>query len=92
MNSDYALNFGELNDLSCMAVHPEHRRNGIASAMIKKMLSILPFNKDVWVTTFREGDDKGVSPRALYKKMGFVEDELTMDFDYPHQKFVLRRN
>ena len=22
----------------------------------------------------------------LYKKFGFIEDELTMDFDYPHQK------
>ena len=80
-----------LSCLSCMAVHPEHRRKGIASAMIEKMLSILPPNNDVWVTTFREEDEKGTSPRALYKKLGFVEDELTMDFDYPHQKFVLHR-
>ena len=33
--------------LSCMAVHPEHRRNGIASAMILEMLSVLSADKDV---------------------------------------------
>ena len=79
------------NCLSCMAVHPEHRRNSIASAMIEKMLAVLPSNKDVWVTTFREEDNKGIAPRTLYKKFGFVEDALTMDFDYPHQKFILHR-
>ncbi|MCL1863437.1 MAG: GNAT family N-acetyltransferase [Defluviitaleaceae bacterium] len=79
------------NCLGCMAVHPEHRKNGIASAMITKMLSILSPNKNVWVTTYREDNVKGVAPRALYKKFGFIEDELTMDFGYPHQKFVLHR-
>ena len=79
------------NCLSCMAVHPDHRRNGIASEMIEKMLSTLPLDKDVWVTTFRENDEKGIEPRALYKKFGFLEDELTIEFGYPHQKFVLHR-
>ena len=79
------------NCLSCMAVHPDHRRNGIASAMIEKMLAVLPLDKNIWVTTFREDDKKGISPRALYKKFGFVEDELNIEFDYPHQKFVLHR-
>lgn len=79
------------NCLSCMAVHPQHRRNGIASAMIEKMLSVLPLDQDVWVTTFRAEDEKGRAPRALYKKFGFAEDQFTMEFDYPHQKFVLHR-
>jgi GNAT superfamily N-acetyltransferase len=77
--------------LGCMAVHPEHRTNGIASAMIDKMISTLPPNKDIWVVTYRQEDKNGIAPRALYKKFGFVEDELTMDFGYPHQKFILRR-
>jgi len=79
------------NEIGCMAVHPEHRRNGIATTMIEKVLSVLPLNKDVTVNTFREGDDKGCSPRKLYKKFGFAEDELNMEFGYPHQRFVLRR-
>ena len=79
------------NCLGCMAVHPGHRSEGIATAMIKEMLAKLPQEENVWVTTYREDDSKGNAPRALYKKLGFVEDELTMDFDYPHQKFVLIR-
>jgi GNAT superfamily N-acetyltransferase len=79
------------NCLGCMAVHPEHRKNGIASAMVKEMLSALSQDRNVWVTTYREEDSRGIAPRALYKKFGFVEDELTMDFGYPHQKFVLYR-
>jgi len=77
--------------ISCMAVHPEHRRNGIATAMIKQMLSVLPPDKDVWVTTFREGDDKAIEPRAFYKKLGFIEDKLEIVHNYPNQKFILHR-
>jgi GNAT superfamily N-acetyltransferase len=75
--------------LSCMAVHPNHRREGIATAMIEKMLELFPAGVDISVTTFRVGDPKGVAPRPLYRKFGFVEDELTNEFNYPHQKFVL---
>lgn len=77
--------------LSCMAVDPEHRRKGIATGMIEKMLSLFPDNVDISVTTFLENDDKGIAPRPLYKKFGFVEDELVDEFNYPHQKFILHR-
>jgi ribosomal protein S18 acetylase RimI-like enzyme len=79
------------SEIGCMAVHPKHRRSGIATTMISKVLSILPLDKNIKVNTFREEDEKGVSPRALYKKLGFVEDELNMEFNYPHQKFILYR-
>lgn len=78
--------------LSCMAVHPEHRKKGLASAMIEKMLCLFPKNADIFVTTFREEDEKGSAPRALYKKFGFIEDELQTEFGYPNQKFVLHGN
>ncbi len=77
--------------LSCMAVHPGHRKMGIATAMIEKMITMFPKNSEIWVTTFREDDPKGYAPRALYKKMGFVEDELVMEFGYPNQKFIFRK-
>jgi len=77
--------------LSCMAVHPDHRRKGIASAMIERMLSLFPNNTDISVTTFREDDIKGIAPRQLYKKYGFEEDELITEFGYPNQKFILHR-
>jgi len=75
--------------LSCMAVHPNHRRKGIASAMIEKMLSLFPNNTDITVTTFRADDIKGIAPRLLYKKYGFAEGEFATEFDYHLQKFIL---
>lgn len=78
--------------LSCMAVHPNHRRKGIASAMIEKMLSLFPNNTDITVTTFRADDIKGNEPRRLYKKYGFEEDEFATEFDYSLQKFILYKN
>ena len=85
----YSLNH---SCISCMAVHPAHRKKGIAVMMIEKMLSAYPEDMDIWVSTFREGDPMGAAPRKLYEKMGFVEDELiTGHGEYPCQKFVLRR-
>jgi len=77
--------------LSCMAVHPNHRRKGIASTMIEKMLSLFPNDVDISVTTFREDDIKGIAPRQIYKKYGFEEDKFVTEFNYPNQKFILHR-
>ena len=76
--------------ICCLAVAPEHRRSGIASALLKKALAELDRSKDITVTTFRENDEKGVAPRGLYKRFGFAEGELLAEFGYPVQEFVLR--
>jgi ribosomal protein S18 acetylase RimI-like enzyme len=78
--------------LSCMGVHPNYRRYGIATKMIDLMLTQLPDNCDIVVTTFREYDEKGVAPRELYKKVGFTEGELCYEFNHPVQRFILHRN
>jgi len=77
------------NMICCLAVDPDYRRAGIASAMLDKALSELDRTRDITVTTFREGDAKGTAPRALYKKFGFVEGELVEEFGYPNQVFIL---
>ena len=77
--------------LSCMAVHPNHRRNGVGAALIEKMISLFPSNIDISVTTFRKDDIKGIAPRHLYMKYGFEEDEIVTEFDYPLQKFILHK-
>jgi len=77
------------NMISCMAVHPRYRRRSIARQMITLMFTKLDITKDITVTTFREYDEKGIAPRELYKKLGFVEDELIKEFDYPLQKLIL---
>ncbi|MDO5138298.1 MAG: GNAT family N-acetyltransferase, partial [Oscillospiraceae bacterium] len=78
------------NMICCLAVAPEHRRKGVASVLMDKALSELDRNRDITVSTFREDDEKGSAPRALYKKYGFEEGELVIEFGYPSQVFTLR--
>ena len=78
------------NMICCLAVVPEYRRNGIASALLEKALTELDRSRDITVTTFRDNDEKGIAPRALYKQFGFTEDKLMIENDYPVQRFVLR--
>ena len=78
------------NMICCLAVAPEYRRKGIASTLLNKGLADLDRSRDITVTTFREHDEKGIAPRALYRGFGFVEDALTEENDYPVQRFVLR--
>lgn len=78
------------NMICCLAVDPAYRRKGIASALLEKALSELDRSMDITVTTFRENDEKGVAPRALYKRFGFTEGKLLVEFGYPVQEFVLK--
>ena len=77
------------NMICCLAVDPEHRKHGLASILLRKALDELDRSKEITVSTFRENDDKGIAPRALYKKFGFQEGEMTEEFGYPNQVFVL---
>ena len=77
------------NMICCLAVDPDFRRKGIASMLLEKALQELDRNRDITVSTFREDDEKGRAPRALYKKFGFKEGELTVEFRYPNQVLVL---
>lgn len=78
------------NMICCLAVSPAHRKKGIASALLAAAIERLDRSRDIAVTTFREGDEKGVAARTLYKKFGFSEDKLVEEFGYPNQLFVLR--
>lgn len=77
------------NMICCLGVSPKHRRYGVGSCLLSKALEQLDRTKDISVSTFREEDEKGTAPRALYKKFGFVEDELIEEFGYPNQVFLL---
>ena len=78
------------NMICCLGVSPSKRRRGIASVLLEKALGQLDGTKDISVTTFRDGDERGTAPRALYRRFGFTEDELCEEFGYPVQRFVLR--
>lgn len=77
------------NMICCLAVSPEYRRCGVASMLMDEALSSLDRTRDISVSTFRAGDEKGLAPRALYKKYGFVPDALVEEFGYPNQVFIL---
>ena len=79
------------NMICCLAVSPESRRTGIASKLLETALGELDRSRDITVSTFRENDEKGTAPRALYRKYGFAEGELTEEYGYPNQVFVLKR-
>jgi len=77
------------NMICCLGVSPTYRRYGVASRLLSKALEQLDRTNDICVSTFRDEDEKGVAPRALYKKFGFVEDKLIEEFGYPNQVFLL---
>ena len=77
------------NMICCLGVSSTYRRCGVASCLLSKALEQLDRSSNISVSTFREEDEKGIAPRALYKKFGFVEDELTEEFGYPNQVFLL---
>ena len=78
------------NMICCLAVDPEHRKQGVASRLLGKALGEMDRGKEITVSTFRENDEKGIAPRALYRKFGFQEGDLTEEFGYPNQVFTLR--
>ena len=78
------------NMICCLAVDPAFRRNGIASALLEQALSELDRSGNITVTTFREHDEKGTAPRALYRRFGFTDGKLLTEFGYPVQEFVRR--
>lgn len=75
--------------ICCLAVAPGYRRRGIASMLMDEALVQLDRTREISVSTFRAGDEKGVAPRALYEKYGFVPDALIEEFGYPNQRYVL---
>ena len=80
------------NMICCLAVSNEYRKQGIGSKLLAYALEKLDRTQTITVSTFREEDEKGAAPRALYKKYGFIPDELIEEFGYPNQKFVLYPN
>ena len=85
------LLFSRSRNMICfLAVDPDDRKQGVASILMSKALDELDRARPITVSTFREDDEKGMAPRALYRKFGFQEGELTEEFGYPNQVLVLR--
>ena len=77
------------NMICCLAVSGACRNRGIGSKLLSCALEKLDRTRPITVSTFREEDEKGKAPRALYQKFGFVPAALTEEFGYPNQEFIL---
>lgn len=80
-----------LRRVSLLAVLPEARGAGVASALLREALRRLPPG-DICVETFCAGDARGRPALALYQKFGFVPDGELAGFELPMQKLRLRRD
>ena len=88
-----ALLFSREDSMLCfLAVDPGFRRQHIAEKLVHKMLNHLDSDRDVTVTTYREGAPEGRAARAFYRHLGFVEGRLTEEFGSPVQEFALKRS
>lgn len=79
----------EAGSIDFLGVHPQYRKQGIAGAFLQKVQKeFAKGNAHISVTTFREGDKADTGYRDTYKKLGFAEAELLVEFGYPTQRFV----
>lgn len=82
--------FSRSRNMICyLAVSPDFRRRGVASMLMDEALDCLDRTREITVSTFLESDEKGLAPRALYRKYGFIEGAITLEFNYPNQIFTL---
>lgn len=79
----------EHNMICCLGVSPDYRRCGVASMLMNEALQNLDRTREISVCTFRADDEKGLAPRALYEKYGFIEDALVEAMGYPNQEYIL---
>lgn len=70
-------------------IHPLYRQCGVTKMFLDKVMNELLIDKDITITTFREGDKADTGYRKAYKEVGFAEAELLVEFGYPTQKLVL---
>jgi AraC-like DNA-binding protein len=72
-----------------LGTHPLYRRKGIPKAFLDKVLGELLTEKDISITTYRDGDKADTGYRKAIMDLGFAEAELLVEFGYPTQRFVL---
>ncbi|WMJ82675.1 GNAT family N-acetyltransferase [Oscillospiraceae bacterium LTW-04] len=81
----------DTGSIDFLGVHPQYRKNGIAKAFLQKAFNELLKDTSISITTFREGDKADPGYRDVFKKLGFAEAELLVEFGYPTQKFTLQK-
>ena len=81
----------ETGSIDFLGIHPQYRKKDIAKAFLQKVWGVLLKDIPISITTFREGDKADPGYREIFKKLGFSEAELLIEFGYPTQKLTLQK-
>ncbi|MEG0378143.1 MAG: GNAT family N-acetyltransferase [Eubacterium sp.] len=81
----------ETGSIDFLGIHPQYRKHNIAKAFLQRVWGEFLRDTPISVTTFREGDKADPGYREIFKKLGFAEAELRIEFGYPTQKFILQK-
>lgn len=81
----------ETGNIDFMGTHPLYRKMGIPRVFLNKVMDELVKGREISITTYREGDKADTGQRREIKGLGFAEAELLVEFGYPTQRFVLKK-
>lgn len=79
----------DTSSIDFLAVHPQYRHLGITKLFLDKLAEELLYGKEITLTTYRAGDKADTGWREEYRRLGFEERELLVEYGYPTQRFVL---
>ena len=79
----------DTGSIDFLAVHPQYRHLGITKLFLDKLAEELLCGKEITLTTYRAGDKADTGWREEYRRLGFTERELLVEYGYPTQRFVL---
>lgn len=79
----------QTGSIDFMGTHPLYHKKGLPKAFFDKVISELIKDKDITITTYREGDKADTGHRQMIQELGFAEAELMVEFGYPTQRFVM---
>lgn len=81
----------ETSSIDFLAIHPLFRKMSIPREFLAVAANELLRDREVSITTFREGDKADTGYRKMLKELGFAEAALLTEFGYPTQKMVFFR-
>nr|WP_315024464.1 AraC family transcriptional regulator [uncultured Aminipila sp.] len=81
----------ETGSIDFLGVHPLYRKKGVIKEFLDKVIYDLSDNKEISITTYREGDKADTGHRKALQRFGFAEAELLTEFGYPTQRFIFSK-
>lgn len=78
----------DTGSIDFLAVHPQYRHCGITKLFLDKLADELLCGREITLTTYRAGDRADTGWREEYRRLGFAERELLVEYGYPAQRFV----